>query len=536
MNKNNNIENIFREVFQGYTEKPSAGSWNKIDNKIKVQRFNYKFKYAFNNFRINPSSNVWQRINSTLWLPRFLTFNISQFNIYYAALILLVAGSLSTTFYYNKKSEKAGLPLISQDISVSRMNKSIITKQSISETNLDYNMEVVENNDIPNSILYSQQNESIEDIETQIIDNHNAENVIVDFEEDRFSENFESISHEDKDLMGNSENSGDNYNYNRFGINRIKHGIKLNNIKLPYIPSIKSYLLPKVASLEPRDEIIPDTIAFDAYGEPIVFYNNSVSIEPYFGVSKAFSQYKALSEESATLTDAYQNGISSKMSYHYGLLVNLKLRNFNISSGLAFANINEVFTIETLERIIAEKPYYEFFDNQYTQYDTTLIIDLDAWLQGDTSYFEVIDTLSITFTDSIQLLSNDTVFNYVTNSYQNSATYFEVPFIFGYSFGGKRLNVNPSIGIVAGFLSGASGYYLNSLTGQTAEITALKPYSKILVSAQASVKLRYYFGDSFGLMLEPWCRHNLNSVYQDIVGVKKSDMRYGVNFGLTYRF
>ena len=94
MNKNNNIENIFREVFQGYTEKPSAGSWNKIDNKIKVQRFNYKFKYAFNNFRINPSSNVWQRINSTLWLPRFLTFNISQFNIYYAALILLVAGSL----------------------------------------------------------------------------------------------------------------------------------------------------------------------------------------------------------------------------------------------------------------------------------------------------------------------------------------------------------------------------------------------------------------------------------------------------------
>jgi hypothetical protein len=541
MDKKKNIEDIFKNAFEGYVEKPSAGSWSKVDSKIKVQRINYQIKHAFDNFKITPSSKVWQKINATIWFPRFLKFNISQFNIYYAAFALLLVTS-SIIIVNNIQTKDKGLALEANNLFVDKQYKLIINNRVQEQnTNFIFEEQYVSEPEIHNNNVYAQaysdeKQELLQDINEGNSVNINEDNLIVTAEEkDIITEitinenitekNEKSIVTEDIDYTKTTDQ-----------IEWWMPKLTVKGFVLPYIPQIDVYITPTPSALANRDEIVPDTVGIDAFGEPIVIYNNCVSIEPYFGVSSAISQYSALTTENNLLAANYQNGVNSNISYHYGMLINLRQNDFNISCGLSYSHINEDLNTEKINQIITEYPYFDYFENQYTDYDTTLILDLNAWLQGDTVYYELIDSININFTDSVLLFSNDTVYNSIFNHYKNSATYFEIPLSIGYSFGGKNLSITPSVGVVTGFLSGATGTYLNPSTGNNSEITVLKPYNKLLFSLQGSVKFRYYFEQHFGIMLEPWYRQNLNNVYQDISGVYKTDMRYGINFGLTYRF
>lgn len=535
MNKKKNIEDIFKNAFEAYVEKPSAGSWNKVDNKIKAQRINYHIKHAFDNFKIAPSAKVWQKINATIWLPRFLKFNASQFNIYYAALALLLAGSGIALL--NSKEEFKGLPLVEHNISIEKPYKQaiIIPQEQKSDyiANNNNSTTELENNFINNLDVNDNTDEEL----TQHISD------VIYINENELVASANEVEHEDVLITDNNLAVKNSFiTTEETDIEKTIEQVewwmpklKMKGFILPYIPSIEEYLSPSPSVLVNRDEIVPDTVGIDAYGEPIVIYNSCVSLEPFFGVSSAVSQYTALNSENISLAEKYENGVNSNISYHYGMLVNLRQNNFNISCGLSYAYINEDLNTEKINQIITEYPYFDYFENQYTDYDTTLILDLNAWLQGDTVYYELVDSINVIFTDSVMLFANDTVHNSIFNNYQNSATYFEIPLSIGYSFG-KNLSITPSVGFVTGFLSGATGHYLQASTGNTSEISVLKPYNKLLFSLQGSIKFRYYFEQHFGIMLEPWYRQNLNNVYEDVSGVYKTDYRYGVNFGLTYRF
>ncbi|MFW5879797.1 MAG: PKD domain-containing protein [bacterium] len=52
------------------------------------------YKNNFNGFQITPSSGVWNKIHYKLWLRSFLKFKLNQFNIYYLTLITLATCSI----------------------------------------------------------------------------------------------------------------------------------------------------------------------------------------------------------------------------------------------------------------------------------------------------------------------------------------------------------------------------------------------------------------------------------------------------------
>jgi hypothetical protein len=261
-----------------------------------------------------------------------------------------------------------------------------------------------------------------------------------------------------------------------------------------------------------------------------------VAFEPYIGFSFSRPIYSSINSENSLFALRYTEGTSQVWSQHYGLSINIVSGNLNISSGLSYAVLNENLSIKTTTETISEYSYFDYFESQQTDYDTTFILDLDAWLQGDTIYHAHIDSTQILINDSAILFTSDTAFNTISNLYSNTISYVEIPLIFGYSFGNNKINFTPSAGLITGFLSGASGGYINPITGSHSEITLLKPYNKILLTLQTSIKLRYYITDNFGILAEPWYRYSLNNIFDNSADIKKTDHRLGLNLGLTYRF
>ena len=97
MKNKQNIEDIFRSEFEGFTQKPSDKVWNSINKKMVGPRFESLYHNAFKGFKIVPAEQTWRRIATALWFNRFIHFSPFHFNIYYLGLILTaVVGTVVT--------------------------------------------------------------------------------------------------------------------------------------------------------------------------------------------------------------------------------------------------------------------------------------------------------------------------------------------------------------------------------------------------------------------------------------------------------
>ena len=551
MSESKNIENLFQDAFEGHLQSPSQKVWNEVDSKLRGARINAFVKNKFAHFTAKPSSYVWTKINAALWIPRFLKFNISQLNIYY---IISIAGISIASIWglsnYNQNN-KIALPLVEnrRDLSeIGKPNHSIsdntennntnntINSIAVNSTNnkVDFteetNLELEKNSD--NKAQQNNQNTSPSQEHSEIASNTYATSTESEEQKNAIQIPFNNKPQtiEPKLENNNTENGLQTI------INKWMPILSPKSFHLQYIPSPDTYIQISSNSEIKRDEIVPDTIGYDAFGEPIIIPDTYVSFEPYIGFSFSQPNFSSLNSENNLLALRYTGGTSQVWSQHYGLSINIISGNFSISSGLSYAVLNENLNIKTVTETVSESSYFDYFENQQTDYDTTLILDLDAWLQGDTIYYAHIDSTQIIVSDSAIMFTTDTTFSTISNQYNNTISYVEIPLVFGYSFGNKQINITPSAGLIAGFLSGATGGYINPTTGSYSEITLLKPYNKILLTLQTSIKLRYYITDNFGILAEPWYRYSLNNVFDKSTNIMKTDHRIGLNLGLSYRF
>ena len=547
MNSKNNIENLFKDAFEGHMEKPSSSVWKKVDGQMKGLRTPHLFKSAFEQFTVKPSAYVWSKINAALWLPRFLKFNPLSFNVYYAALAVVSTATI-LTINNNYNNAPLALPPLNyntSDVSVYRSivvpidknnNIALLDKTSNNQSVTDYYLPVAtrKEQDKKEELQLEQnllsENTDNNDVTEGIVTNNNIDENQSTLDNTSVIEEFNETQEFTSDVVS--------HNKDPFIEEQIWWMPKLNaaSFLLSYMPDPQNYVEIPPGKYNHRNDIVPDTVAFDVSGEPIVIPDSYISIEPFVGTSWGYPKYFASQSENIELTSQYTNGVSQKWSKHYGLCVSAQSGSFSITSGLLYSVFEESLEVETKNQVISEFSYYNLFENEHTLYDTTWALDLDAYLQGDTVYVPLVDSVVFVYTDSVIQFSTDTSSQNITNNYQNSVSYVEIPLIFGYTFGSKSFRVTPGIGAIAGFLSGVKGTYLLSSTGTPVEATLLQPYNKLILSLYGSVKIQYYFDDNFGVMAEPWYRQNLNNIYQDIAGVKKNDYRYGVNIGLTYRF
>lgn len=94
-----------------------------INNKQNIEDL---FKDSFKDYSATPSKNVWQKLNKKLSLNKFMKFNASSFNIYYAVLITLI----SVLTIYN----------------IAPINKNKIAKQDIVQQEKIINTNKITNN------------------------------------------------------------------------------------------------------------------------------------------------------------------------------------------------------------------------------------------------------------------------------------------------------------------------------------------------------------------------------------------------------
>ncbi len=141
MSKNNNIDNLFRDSFQNWEEKPS-GIWDNIQNGLdNPQKVDDLFK---NNLDadVQPSKHNWSKIEKHLPLSLMMRRELSRLSIIAACLI---AGMLITLYF--QPEDKSGIipveppvqeELNTQDVAVQVDElKEIISEQVEQEIAVD---------------------------------------------------------------------------------------------------------------------------------------------------------------------------------------------------------------------------------------------------------------------------------------------------------------------------------------------------------------------------------------------------------------
>ena len=87
------IDDLFRNGLGDSEVKPPADLWGKIDQSIEEASFEDMFKQKLEKAEEKPPRGIWAALQFKLWLKSFLQFNLSQFNVYYAAASLAVVST-----------------------------------------------------------------------------------------------------------------------------------------------------------------------------------------------------------------------------------------------------------------------------------------------------------------------------------------------------------------------------------------------------------------------------------------------------------
>jgi hypothetical protein len=260
--------------------------------------------------------------------------------------------------------------------------------------------------------------------------------------------------------------------------------------------------------------------------------------------SSFFSNWRKYNDEVILLLN--------QRNYSFGVEARILFNKWSIGSGIFFSSFNENrqfgFKITDIDSII----HIQLIPNSYQIVDTISV----SWEYNtyDSTYFDPGqgDSITVTITDSIPTYQidtttvnyNDTIYNTTYDTIQSDTitakrfryTYLEVPLIVKFNlYKTQKFSLDAGLGIISGLLIKSESYFFDVGTNTVLAYSKGDTY-KFLPSLWFSLGLNYALSDKLFLSLVPYYNPGIRTIYNKDLPIVKIPDRYGVKFGLSYRF
>ena len=509
---------------------------------------------------IETTGNSWLAISRIAFWRNFLIFSFTRFNVYYAALILLLSVSsilylvpennntqqtniINTNYQPRKFANTQNNQLAINNSSIEISKQQIIsTSQQITNTVKNNNLS---NNNIENSTnikskkpLIISKNKNIdiknEDISNKsIINNPKSRNHIStksNINQNASNKQFtKDILILDEKISSNSNNNiTPNYltntTDNLFDDN-IYYGKKLSQLKMISTDNIGyngNFSANTIQAL-PIDSV--------DYYLPVDERNNWM-LEVYLSPLYTNNTSNTSNSELTSYLGKKQEIEKAVLSFTTGMNIIYQGRNNLIfQTGVSYSQLGEFISREDINEIIhSSHPLYP--QGGFYNIDTIQFYNIDSLLQG-IEYIETVYDSAWVNDNSIVNTSDTTLYKGANN--RNKYSYFEIPVMVGYSLPYGQFNLQLKAGIITSIFINANGNKLN-LTNEK-EIVNLgfdsPQYRQVNYSFVSGFDLNYQLSSRFDLSTGIYYRRNLYTIFENY---SYSQKHYAGEFHLGIKY
>ncbi|MDD2387528.1 MAG: hypothetical protein PHP52_12190 [Bacteroidales bacterium] len=238
--------------------------------------------------------------------------------------------------------------------------------------------------------------------------------------------------------------------------------------------------------------------------------------------------------------------LKNQNNYTLGLELSAFKNKFSLSTGFFFTKTLNDFQFYDKYEIIDSTINYDINTNSYYEIDT---IDTDFYITEDSviidsTFILVNDTTFIYLIDSTEITTSDTVFRTVFDTTQIDTSfirtgkiqYFEIPLIFRFRvYQSTKIELLAGAGIIIGILQFSEFYYRQRGENDIVLISE-EVKRKIIPSIWVSAKLSYYPFKNVGFFIEPHYNFGIKSLFTSESQLVIIPNRFGVRFGINYKF
>lgn len=204
-------------------------------------------------------------------------------------------------------------------------------------------------------------------------------------------------------------------------------------------------------------------------------------------------------------------------------------------AGLRFSQ-HEFSCDHDFQKVVTDTTgYWEYFQKESFLYDTTWYLDLDHLLQtGDTLLIPNVDSTSVMITDSTHRIKVDSSLVTMTDKFQYTFSFLEIPLIAHYNLIDRKFYVNVSAGLIPAFLVSKTGRFSYPENETVVNAQEIDFDYGFMLSFYGSAVIGYKFDKRWSVFAEPYVRRNLFSVIQNNM-VRVNINSWGLKAGIAYR-
>ncbi len=557
MQTNSNIEDFFKSKLSGLQIDPSPKTWSKVDNTLNDQAMESLFQEKLANQLVTPNKAVWKSIAGSLSTIGFWHFGLKSLNIYTATIAASVIGILLLLYPFQKTNSISTNP---------KKITSQVTYNNSSDTKKSEKNNSFKNGNNPNP----------ENSKSTIASINNTEN--------NKASKKQSYTKRSSIITDDNHKNNKKQSKNKRTSNKQTDFSKDNTLKSPENHFTNNSIIdnPKQSIAFVDTLVVYDTVKyFDTliYKSPLqkLKKTNIWSLTPHVNLFESNPTYYSSEKQNSEFIDLNNQAVSNNISYSFGLGINYDLNNWRFSTGVDYSVIQEEFNYKTQETkttpatkyklkengfytIIKEnttylqEPKYEIQNDTISVYYTVEKIEFEHYTVLDTTWKYEISTHLVKVSDSTASINYDTIrvatydtsyyntidTNIYTTYYQNinKYSYLEIPFSVGYAININKLTLRPTMGALVGIMLNAKGNGISmDNKNQVYRMSDLNlPFMNIQVSLLFGLGIEYKIQNNLSLVLQPYYRRNISSIYQSDNYIDKRFSGVGLSFGMTYFF
>lgn len=523
------------------------------------------FREGFEGYSVEPSKSLWASISHKLWLQGFIRFSAGSFNVYYASGILVASIVGSVAVINNFSSEEIATitdteKTIRQELEMPawlEIKDNYYPQEYFSEASIEDGK--LNSRPKPRKIKTKTTAQALSHI-PDVKPNPTLQNNEYTAEgkpekavgavmlKDKKAETPLQKSISSKPI----KNAADQKKSVETGTNlqsSEKNNPLAEEIILKPGVAVKNEIAETQEIIEQQEILQQEKTVYDTifFYDTLIHYDTvsvrlprkktkaKISVDLFGGPNTSGFVYK---HDIAGFEDTLNSYTSASPGYQAGLKVNFHLNKFEFTSGLSYQQIEEDFNYNELT---SENNPIEYW--QYYEIEPLHVIDTVDWIfvfDPDDSSFVSAPLIQETWTtqfDSnlVEIPVHTTVIRNYNN--RNKYTYLNIPLLMGYKFYDRdKISFTAKAGGNIGIFINAKGKGI-SWADRKSVIQLDKdklPFIKTNFSWLLGLAVNYRFDEKISVVLEPWYRGSLNSMFDNKHPVSAKTNLLGINVGLRF--
>lgn len=254
-----------------------------------------------------------------------------------------------------------------------------------------------------------------------------------------------------------------------------------------------------------------------------------------FSVDNPSLHFYPTFDEYEKYTEYLNQNTQNRSSWSLFLTHNFFRNRFGIETGAGVVRTNFLFNHRFNAADVDTNYYWQYFQRDFYNYDTTWYINIDTLLQtGNILLIPKIDSTLFSSTDSVYNVRYDTTLTAKNTKYRCSTTQLEILLNGRYLLNYGNFSIHLVAGLIPSFLISKTGQlpvYESVITAKTSNVSFDFGFN---LTAYGAVSLHYNFYGNFGVFAEPFIKRNLISTLKNEEFTLRSNC-WGIKFGLSYR-